>query len=67
MAIIQKSGIIVWIYAVFAGGTDLWTTGIQPWSGGIFRVEYSMNALQGAFGLVLGILLTKIFEKHKIM
>ena len=30
-------------------------------------VNIPMNALQGAFGLVLGILLTKIFEKHKIM
>ena len=29
-------------------------------------VNIPMNALQGAFGLVLGILLTKIFEKHKI-
>jgi hypothetical protein len=41
MDIIQKSGIIVWIHAVFASGTDSWTTGIQPWIGGIFRVEYS--------------------------
>ena len=30
-------------------------------------VNISINATQGAVGLVLGILLTKIFEKHKII
>ena len=30
-------------------------------------VNISMNAMQGAVGLMLGILLTRIFEKHKIM
>ena len=30
-------------------------------------VNIPMNALQGAVGLTLGILLTKIFQKHKIL
>ena len=34
---------------------------------GASAVNIPMNALQGAFGLVLGVLLTKIFEKHKII
>ena len=34
---------------------------------GVSSVNIPMNALQGALGLVLGIVLTKIFEKHKIM
>ena len=34
---------------------------------GASAVNIPMNALQGALGLVLGIVLTKIFEKHKIM
>ena len=34
---------------------------------GASAVNIPMNALQGVFGLVLGILLTRIFEKHKII
>jgi len=34
---------------------------------GASAVNIPMNAMQGAVGLVLGILLTKIFEKHKII
>ena len=41
MAIIQKSGILVWIYAIFSSGTDSWIPGIHPWIGGIVSAEYS--------------------------
>ncbi|MBQ8334485.1 MAG: ECF transporter S component [Clostridia bacterium] len=34
---------------------------------GASAVNIPMNAMQGAVGLMLGILLTRIFEKHKIM